>query len=165
MSAYIIREFTKARLSQVRAQWKSVAGEDEFELELGGFFDWCEDHISPCDGDSQAWELYAEKTDSCDAIVELVDSRKGELTKMLKLFVTPEMWDVEAHRSRIVSLYVDCFTQVIAKGILQGTKNVKLYGRNDLMFSILRSLHAAWPAEETRTQAEVNGRWLTITIG
>lgn len=164
MSKYKIREFTAERLAEVRRQWAGLAGDDEFAIEMAGLFDWCATHIKKQDGDSQAWELYNQDSDRCDAIVEIVDSHHGSLSKLLKLFLTPELWDADDKREQIRALHLDAYTEVIRSGVHRGAKDVKLYGRTDLMLSILRSIHAHWPAEETGAQASFKGRWLTITL-
>ena len=162
MSKYKFREFTPARLSETRQRWRGIAGDDEFDIELAGLFDWCEGHLQPMAGDSQAWELHNADSGECDAILEMVDSRKGALTKLLKLFLTPRMWDVEANREAVISLYIDAFVEAIMNGALKGAKDVKLYGRNDLMLSLLRSIHAHWQVKGTNAHFE--GRFLTISI-
>lgn len=162
MAKYKIREFTTERFEEVKERWRGHAGEDEFEIELSGFFDWCVAHLTKVDGDSQAFELYNTDTDACDAIIEMVDSRKGKLTKLLKLLLSPEYWDVEKNRDQLISLYIDAFVEAIKDGALKGAKDVKLYGRNDLMLSLLRSIHAHWQVEGT--SAHFQGRFLTISI-
>lgn len=159
-----IREFTTDRLKEVRQRWGQIAGSEEFAIELAPFFEWCEAHITQRSGDSHACELYNASTDSCDAIIELVNSPDVKMTKLLKLFVSPELWDVDDKRDQIVELYVNAFIKVIEAGLVKGTKNVKLYGRTGLMLSILHSIHATWPAKQTGTQASFKGRWLTITL-
>jgi len=163
MSKYQIREFTPERLKETGQRWRGIAGEDEFDIELSGLFDWCTTHLQPTDGDSQAWELHNTDNGECDAIMEMVDSQKGTLTKLLKLFLTPKLWDVEANREAVISLYIDLFVEAIKAGALKGAKDVKLYGRNDLMLSLLRSIYAHWQIEGTKARFE--GRFLTISIG
>lgn len=164
MSKYQVREFDATRLAQVKHAWKGLAGDDEFALELAGLFVWSEAHIAPQSGDSRAWELYNKDNARCDAIVELVDGHDGKLTKLLKLFLSPEFWDIDAHYDRVASIYIDTFIAVIQQGLISGTRDVKLYGRSPMMLSILRSIHAAWPEREVGAKAAFHGRWLTITL-
>lgn len=162
MAKYQIRQFTPERLEQVRKRWREIAGDDEFDIEFMGLFDWCQTHIKPSEGDSQAWELYNTDTSGCDAIIDMVDSRKGTLSKLLKLFLSPVFWDVESKREEVISLYIDAFVEVIKNGAVKGAKDVKLYGRNDLMLSLLRSIHAHWCVDGAN--ASFQGRFLTISI-
>lgn len=162
MAKYEIRELTPDRLIEVRDRWRGIAGDDEFDIELAGLFEWCSSHLKHQEGDSQAWELHNQDSNQCDAIVDLVASRKGALTKLLKLFLSPNLWDVESNREAVISLYVDAFIEVIKGGLLKGAKDVKLYARNDLMMSLLRSIHAYWHVEGTK--AHFQGRFLTISI-
>lgn len=164
MQRYTIRKFTTDRLETVRQRWEGIAGEDEFALELSGLFQWCSTHVEPSDGDSQALELYSIDADKCDAIVEIVNGRKGKLSKLLKLFPSPSYWDATDRYPEVVALYAHTFALVIREGLVKGAQDVKLYGRNELMLSILRSLHAHWRTEQTGTTASFSGRWLTITF-
>lgn len=162
MAKYELRQMDTNRLNEIKNRWRGIAGEDEFDIEFAGLFEWCSSHLEPKEGDSQAWELYNTDTAASDAIVELVDSSKGKLTKLLKLFLSPVFWDVEAKREEVISLHIDAFVEVIKNGVLRGAKDVKLYGRNDLMLSLLRSIHAHWKVEGTN--AHFQGRFLTISI-
>lgn len=164
MKSHQIRKFTPERLHAVRSAWNTLAGDDEFEIELAPFFDWCETHIDQHGGDSHACELHNTLTGACDAIIELVDSPQAKLSKLLKLFISPEMWDVDDKREQVVNLYVNAFIQVIDNGWIKGSKHIKLYGRTSLMLSILHTIHAQWPAASTRSTATFQGRWLTITL-
>lgn len=164
MNSHQIRKFTPERLHEVRNAWNSLAGEDEFEIELAPFFDWCQTHIEQHSGDSHACELHNIHTGNCDAIIELVDSPHAKLSKLLKLFISPEMWNVDDKREQVVNLYVNAFIQVIGDGWVKGAKHVKLYARTSLMLSILHTIHAKWPAERTKSTATFQGRWLTLTL-
>lgn len=164
MDDYKIREFTPERLEEVERTWRDLAGEDEFDIELAPFFNWCETHIEQRTGDSRAYELYNTRSQSCDAIIELVNSSNARLSKLLKLFISPEMWDVDDKREQVVNLYVSAFVQVIKTERRKGINRVKLYGRTSLMLSILHTIHSSWPAEETNSQATFEGRWLTIAL-
>ena len=162
-SKYEIRGFTKSSLTAVENRWRGLAGEDEFASELAGFFQWCHTHIAPKAGDSQAHGLFNKEDESCDAIIELVETTTlGGKTKLLKLITSPHFWQsIDLDRERLITLYTWTFTLVIAKGILGKAKDVKLYARDDLMLSFLRSLHAHWDVPGTK--AEFQGRFLTVT--
>ena len=163
---YSMRELNEQRVDIILEEWRNIAGEDEFSLELEPMFDWCRSHTEQKDGDSRAWELYDPKSDECCAIVEIVDSRRGGLSKLLKLFVTPQFWDMDNNRKCVIEIYMATFFEVTKKGILVGAERVKLYGRTDLMLSILTSIHArsmeaSWPKN---IKAGIEGRWLTLSF-
>lgn len=159
-----LREFSDQRLADVRDRWLAIAGEDEFQVELSPFFAWCATHVQPKTGDSHALELFNAKTGETDAIVEIVNAREGKLHKLLKLIVSPRLWDIDANRDEVVSLYASAFSSVIDNGIMEGVNDIKIYGRNDLMRSILRSLHAHWPQDGFGATVKFEGRWLTFTF-
>lgn len=163
--AYELRTFTTERLADVRARWLEIAGEDEFEVELAGPFDWCQAHLAPREGDSHALELFNTVTGDCDAILEIVDSRRGTLTKLLKLYVGPEFWETDNDpdtEARIVELHAEAYGQVIRAGIDRDVRDVKIYGRTDRMYRLLTLLRATWMSELIKWDAVMEGRWLTI---
>jgi hypothetical protein len=160
-----LRQFTRQRFEAVRDRWRELAGgDDEFDSELAPMFEWCTSHLSPRAGDSQAFELYHVERDETDAILEVIDSRRG--AKLLKLFPSPEFWviDSDEARTRVTELYGGAFAQVIANGIAKGTPLVKIYGRSDPMVTLLQGLQTRWPAEELGSDAAMEGRWLAISI-
>lgn len=166
MPDHHLRPFTPERLDVVRQRWRSLSGEDEFEVEMAAFFGWCNAHINPQDGDSQALELHDPARDETDAILEIVEGKRGTMSKLLKLFVSPEFWsaeDSQQMRIQIVELHVAAFSQVINAGIAKGAREVKIYGRSNLMLSILKALQAQWPSEQTGWDAAMAGRWLAIS--
>ena len=163
MSKFEIRHFSSESLELAKQRWKNYAGDDEFAIEYEPFFGWCATHITPIEEHSQAWELFNNDSQQCDAIVDIVNSKQGKLHKLLKLYVSPQYWtDTGKHRDEIIKLHIDAFVLAIQKGLLGGAKNVKLYGRSDLMLSILHSIHATWSVPNTT--AEFHGRFLTISI-
>ena len=163
MLKHEIRKFTAISLNAAKVEWRKLAGDDEFTIEYEVFFAWCTSHIEHREGDSQAWELFNVESDQCDAIIELVNGKRGALTKLLKLYVSPRFWEgVGNKRDELLNLYTDTFNLVIAKGLFGGAKDVKLYGRTDLMLGLLRSLHAHWSVDGTT--AEFEGRFLKVSI-
>lgn len=166
MPDHHLRQLTPERLDVVRDRWRALSGEDEFEVEMAALFDWCGTHIAPQDGDSQALELYDRDRDETDAILEIVEGKRGAMSKLLKLFVGPHFWlaeDNQQMRVQIVELHVAAFSQVINAGIAKGAREVKIYGRSNLMLSILKALQAQWPSEQTGWDAAMAGRWLAIS--
>lgn len=168
MRARQLREFSPERLELVRQQWVDVAGEDEFEVELSTTFGWCTTHLSPQAGDSQAFELYNPELDHTEAILELVDSRKG--AKLLKLIVSPKYWparwsgDAAALAEELVRLHAAAFVEVIRQGMNREAPVVKIYGRSKLMLAVLEELRNQWPNVNSGSTATMEGRWLAISL-
>lgn len=163
MSKYTLIPFTAESLATARGAWEAIAGTDAFDVEYSTFFDWAGSHIVAKEHDSQAFNLSNNDAGGrTDAIVEVVASRKGALSKLLKVIPSPQFWDVSNSRQEIITLYVEVFFQVIVSRGLNGEKRtVKLYGRDDDMMSILRSIHSHWALPNT--SADFEGRFLTIT--
>ncbi len=97
-----------------------------------------------------------------DAIVEVVTSRKGAMSKLLKIIPSPEFWDINNSRGSIVDIYAETFFNMITSGSFGNQRKIKLYGRDDAMMSILRSIHSNWLIEQST--AEFEGRFLAITL-
>ena len=161
---YELKRFTNAECAEARAAWEAIAGHDAFYLEFAPFFSWVETHIEPQEHDSMALQLVNLGADGrVDAIVEVVDSRKGTLSKLLKIVVSPQFWDVNDSRNSIVVIYSEIFTQfIIGFGTDLSRRNVKIYGRDDDMMSILRSVHAHWSVPGAT--ADFEGRFLAISF-
>lgn len=165
MSQYALTTFTSDQYTSAKAAWENFAGgADVFDVELAPFFCWVETHISPCDGDSVALQLVNKVADDrVDAIVEVVDSRRGVLSKLLKIVVSPQFWNVSDCRDQIIEIYKEIFTQFATSNTqVARQRKVKIYGRDDDMMSILRSLHSHWSVPNT--SADFEGRFLAITF-
>ena len=106
---------------------------------------------------------YAQNNSSkTDALVEVVASRKGQLSKLLKVIPSPEFWDINNSRQAILDIYTETFFNMITTGGFGKERKVKLYGRDDDMMSILRSIHGNWAIPHSK--AEFEGRFLAVTL-
>jgi hypothetical protein len=162
MSKYQLIPFTNETLEQARGEWEAIAGNDAFDVELSPVFVWVESHMVATPNDSVALCLWNKDIDRIDAIVEVVDSRKGQLSKLLKVIPSPKFWDTNSSRADIIQLYFEVFFNVITGGGFTASRKVKLYGRDDEMMSLLRSIHAHWAIQNST--AEFEGRFLAISI-
>lgn len=162
MSKYALVPFTSESLLKARKRWEEIAGEDAFDLEFSGVFDWAGTHLQHTDGDSVAFNLWNNDALHTDAIVEVVSSRKGSMSKLLKIIPSPEFWDINNARDSIVGIYTETFFNMIISGGFGQQRKVKLYGRDDDMMSILRSIHSNWAI--ANSNAEFEGRFLAITL-
>ncbi len=162
MSKYSTVSFTEALVQGAKKEWEAFAGGDAFDLELSPVFSWVETHMAVAPNDSVALCLWNNDSNRTDAIVEIVDSRKGKLSKLLKVIPSPRFWDVNNARGEIIQLYTEVFFNVITAGGFGQSRVVKLYGRDDEMMSILRSIHAYWAVQNST--AEFEGRFLAISL-
>ncbi|MEZ3155535.1 hypothetical protein AB1K56_01280 [Microbacterium sp. BWR-S6Y] len=177
MSHRELRKFTAESLAATADDWKSIAGEDEFQAELSTLFEWCEDHLEHRDGDAFALDLYDPDTNHTGAILEIVRTKRGVMTKLLKLYPSPEFWNADSdpvQRDALGRLYGDAFVSVIGDGIGltdpsvigSGTTEVdeiKIFGRTNAMYELLRSVVLFWSSSHTGWDAKMEGRWLALS--
>lgn len=164
MEQYELRSLDNARLDEIAAQWKSY-DEDAFAVELATVFAWSREHLKHRDGDGHALELRAESTGHAHAILEMVNSKWGSLTKMLKLWISPELWDPDETtemRDELLELHAAAFVHVIRHGIDGGVDEVKIYARNNVMLDMLVHLRDVWNVRNSGWTASMAGRWLAI---
>lgn len=170
---YKLNEFTATSLLETRDRWQSIAGEDEFSLEHGHLFEWAETHIdyAPEASDSVAYGMFSEDTGRAEAIVEVIQNRKGiyGTTKMLKLLIGPKYWNAGSHLDEISQITLKALIGTIELSRQNHSRTVKIYGRNDHMLSILHSVHiklqdgiAAGNLKDIGVS--IKDRWLIIEV-
>lgn len=158
-----LRSFTHESLSEAARGWEAIAGEDEFEVELSALFDWCATHLTHVDGDAHALELFDTERQETAAILEMVNGKRGAMTKLLKFWPSPEFWKAEGDaelRSRLGWVYAGAFYNVLASGM--SGDEVRIYGRNNTMYTILSELQKMWVGDQTGWDASMQGRWLAL---
>jgi hypothetical protein len=167
-AAYEVRPFGDAQsLARVAEEWEKLAGSDEFEVELSALFEWCQSHLTPAAGEGHAMQVFNGESGQTDAILEMVSGKRGSLTKLLKIYVSPRYWpadrDLEV-RDRFEALYTGIFVRVISASIGQTVvEEIRLYGRSDLMYVMLKSLAANWGSiSGLMWSASMEGRWLSL---
>lgn len=161
---YKLRSFTAERLEKVTAEWRGIAGDDEFEVELAAPLAWCAAHLTPREGNGHALELYNDESSSTDAILEVVDSR-GKMSKLLKLYASPEFWESgkdSAREAKVMEVHAAAYANLILAGMGKGMDCVKIYGRTDRMYRLLSRLCDVWDADLIKWDAAMEGRWLTL---
>ena len=163
MAKYKLIPFTTATLAAAKSKWEDIAGKDGFDLEFAAVFEWASTHLNQQSGDSMAYCLHNNDNGNADGIVEIVTSRMGALSKLLKIVPSPEFWDVNNKRVEILQIYRETFFGLITQKEINSARTVKIYGRDDEMMSILRSIHAVWNIPDST--AEFEGRFLTISLG
>lgn len=173
MKNYELKQFTPKTLASTRRDWEHVAGKDAFATEYGLVFEWTEKHIDYANGhnDSLAYGMFAPRAQKAVAIVEVIQrkvARKG-LTKMLKLWITPEYWDAAASRKEIAHVMLSAMQGTLLLSKNNQSKTVKIYGRNEQMLSVLHTVHIM--LSELIEKEDLKGiavnivdRWLEIKV-
>lgn len=157
VDSYDLRRFEEGRLDQVEAEWSEYSGKEEFEVELGSVFEWCAAHPE------EALELFNKTKGKTDAILEVVESHWGTKTKLLKIYLSPEFWPFQVLTEDVARTHAGAYAAFIIGGLSSGVNEVKIYGRTDIMLTLLSSLERLWPTYDTGSVAKIQGRWLSIT--
>lgn len=165
MTRHRLNELTSERLEGIRSDWSSFAGEDEVAVELSAAFDWASQHLHEENNNSQALELRNEDTGDADAILELVTSKRGAMTKLLKVYYSPRFWGTGAGNDDVDALadiFVGAFSEVVRRTARSGVvQEVKVYGRSDHMYEILSLIATKWVEDDSWSVA-MEGRWLRL---
>ncbi len=154
---FVLRPLTKRRLDEVAETWSNIGGRDEFEVELGHVFEWSRLHLH------SAFELYNETQSKTDAILEVVQGERGRATKLMRIYLSPEFWPVDAVTPAVMRTHIEAYATFIFSGLSSDTRQVKIYGRTDVSLNMLTSMQRLWPNFNTGSTAKMEGRWLAIT--
>ncbi|WP_417540733.1 hypothetical protein [Microbacterium maritypicum] len=157
---YVLRPVTAASLAAIASDWEAISGADEFQIELASAFEFARTHPD------EVLDLYDTQEGRTDALVEIVRSDRASMSKLLKLWVSPQFWEISssALRDQLVELHASSFALVIFHGMNNNMDTVKLYGRTDAMMDVLRSLSDSWDTLGiTGWSSRLDGRWLAIT--
>jgi len=160
-----IKPFTAADLSTVAYDWVDRAGSDEFEVELSAVFEWCADHLVPLPGTGHAMQVYNTKHGRTQAILEMVDGKMGTMSKLLKIWVSPEFWPADRDpsvRTGFKELYAGILVNVIGDGMSKGTEEIRIYGRTEALLTILSALQSEWGVLNSPMSATMEGRWFVL---
>lgn len=179
----LLRRMTADSLEMIRDQWTAIAGEDEFEVLLSSTFEGIEEDLSKVGFNVpvHAYLLAApgisrkDGVQVVDAILELTDTKRGMMTKLLTVHVSPEYigWDSDSElRSKVTSVYSKVLAYVISLGQERSSESdheLKIYGRNNAMLELLKEVEEKWQlidemTPEFDTWAKIKGRWLEITF-
>ncbi len=161
--SFKLRPFTAERLVEVASRWTDLAGQEEFEVELGTFFDWCGAHLEHKEGDGYALELYNVTKGKTDAILDVNQGRWGTMTKLIKMHLSPEFWPIDTVSDDVVKTHAGAYATFISQGLGDGVNEVKIYGRSNVSVTMLTTLQKLWPNYNTGSVATMQGRWLSIT--
>ena len=168
-----VKQFNKLNLAVTKNFWEKKAGKEEFASEYGVIFDWVSAHSDYSNGvnvgDSLAYGLFKPNTKYASAIVDVVSSRRGRfgVTKLLKVYITPEFWNVSEHIDEIINIYLSAISGTISLSKQNSARTIKIYGRSVELLSLLHSIHVHISARQSTVQniaASMHGRWLEITV-
>jgi hypothetical protein len=163
-----LRPFTAGDLSAVAYDWETRAGSDEFEVELSSVFEWAKDHIVSLPGDSHAIQVFNTTEGRAQAILEMIDSRRGPRTsvsKLLKIWVSPEFWPADRDpgvSDSFVYLYSGILIHTIADGMSANMGEIRIYARTESLLFLLNRLQSEWGSLETDWTATMEGRWFQL---
>lgn len=167
-----LRPFTDESFVATRENWQAQAGKAEFASEYSAIFSWADTHRDYGEdakvGDSHAYGLFAPKVDTACAMVDVVLHKKGRrgVTKLLKVYITPEYWNVTEHQDQVLEIFVGAIAGTIALSKQAQSREVKLYGRSQELLSLLHTLHVHLNRNLDKLPgiaAAMKGRWLEIT--
>lgn len=165
---YTTEKISDTLLENTKKSWELVVGTDEFTSEYGALFEWLLSHrdYGPANCDSVAYALVQEGHKIASAFIEIVSStNRGGLTKLLKVFITPQFWDVADHQTEVVKIFVMAIKGAIDISNGKKSRTVKIYGRSNSLLSLLHTIHLAIIDDldpQSGIAASMQGRWLVI---
>lgn len=168
--AYHGVEISEKLLSDTRGAWELIVGSDEFAIEYGTLFDWIQahrDYTVKNGGTSTAYALVQEGHQTASAFIEVISSdNKGGLTKLLKVFISPQYWDIPDHQTDVVRLFSASILEVVRISRNNNSRTFKIYGRTPELLSLLHSLHVAMMKDDLvppGVTVSMTGRWLEVS--
>ena len=160
------RPLNKALLSDIQTAWEGEAGADEFQAELGMIFSGIADDLSRKDISNEY--LVLEENGIPRAVLELIDTKRGTMTKLLSLHLSPTYWDSPTHNmlSKVYTASIIAALEVgteRANRSIANSHEVKIYGRNRELLDILRVINDNWKPTPP-LEVSMAGRWLSVTV-
>ncbi|MFC7726182.1 hypothetical protein ACFQW6_13775 [Nocardioides sp. GCM10028917] len=179
MEGDTLRDYTLTTFSspgdidEVSARWRAAAGEEAYEVELVLLFDFCRENRAPRPGHGLVRGLKNESTGSIDAILETVPSPQRGMTKLLKIFVSPEFWPIDESNTDEISeelfeIHLSSYFCILEEATRENLDEVKMYGRSNVSLHLLKLIEKHWNSDttngvETGWRATMAGRWLVLT--
>lgn len=168
--SYKIKELDSDSLEATKIEWETIAGIDEFATEYEPTFEWAANHMTQQYGDSRAFGLFQEGCPGAHGILEVIQRPHGQhMTKLLKMWVTPEFWDSPNKRDELSKLTFASIMGILELSRKSNSKKIRIFGRTDHFLSILHTLHIELSEmidKEKLSGISVNivKRWLEITL-
>jgi hypothetical protein len=170
---YSIAQFDAAKLEATQTAWLDSAESLGIpELDYLKQIDWVQRHMDyTVSGDSYAYGLFDADEDAAVATVDIVYTKRASdnWLKMLQLFLAPKYSaQVISGAPQVLQEVLDIYSNAIIGTIqLTGThpaRTVKLYARNDSMFSLLSAVQHSLSAQSAViAKCRFEGRFLVIS--
>lgn len=175
------RSLNPTSLSQTRNDWLTLLTGEEHEVFLADYeqiFNTIEatDGIGELNGvvnKAIHYALFDESNEKCHALVQLVQSRRGNATwvKMMDIFLSPAIEQAPDDEPS-TQMRLRVFGEVL-KGIFNLTASirladtVKVYGRTDALVTFLRGMHDSFSVIASLgtlkgIEVSIEGRWLVF---
>jgi len=173
--AYEIKQISKELLEQTEKAWQLVVGVEEFASEFQAIFEWIGSHIDYDETcvNSRAYAIVDDGQKVASGFVEIVSTKpsggkaNGRLTKLLKVFVSPQYWEIAEHRGEVSAIFMAAINGVVKISEVNHSKTIKIYGRTqsllDLLIVIDKLISSDAAAKEFITTC-IKGRWLEISV-
>lgn len=171
-NAYKTLALSKTQLSEIKAQWGTLAEPEVFSIELGPFFQWA---TGVNESEVSFIGVQDEVSGRFLAIVELIHgTQRGRvLTKLMKIVLSPSMWGSNVDYFQLSCIYVESVMSAIGIGTENGIMrskdfSVKIYGRSEELFGLLLKVYKSMTelfTEKKHSFLEVSmhGRWLVVS--
>lgn len=169
-----VKKLSTECLAETREHWQRQAGDEEFETEYGFVFDTAKGRINYDDPEANTlvYGLFENDSHIASALLEVIQSARSprnSVTKLLKLWASPEYWDVARHQKVLAKITVAALKGTLELSRRNHSKTVKIFGRTEQMLSVLYSVHLYM---QESLQAEPNqgfevrmeGRWLVFVL-
>ena len=167
LTNYELIDFSPSDLEEVESQWRSVAGDEVFQLECAPLFTWAAANIERRQGYGHARGLRNLSTGYVDAILETTTSPQLRMTKLIKVVVGPDFWITDDpdddEVAELVRTHAACYGTVLGDAEREEFREVKIYGREPFSFSMLKRVQQGWDSTTTGWDARMKGRWLSLT--
>lgn len=170
--SYRIQKINQELFDNTKSAWSLIVGSEVFTSELGALFEWIDCHRTydkPMNGDSLAYALVAGEQKVAAGFMEVVSSpNKGGMTKLLKVFITPQYWEVKEHENEVVNIFIAAINGSLSISSQVKSKTVKIYGRTDSLLDLLIKVHDTITKsvidQSSQITSSIGGRWLEISI-
>lgn len=156
---YTALQATPEIISSTKSVWIGICGEDEFASEYGTQLDWAAQNLE------NTYALIENGHKAATALMEVFQSgQNGGLTKLLRVMITPQYWDIAEHQGRVAKIYLEAIKQAIAISNHNKSKTYKIYGRTPEMLSLLYMIHSETSKEfKEIMNIDMKGRWLVFS--
>lgn len=171
MSAYEVRLLTADRLEAVERDWRSNMDGDVFDAEFQAVFESARratlGDVEVGSGNTAEYsELVDRKTGETVGLIDMIRTQLSRQRKVLHIHFGPLLWDYEnaqGDADALANAYVGAVSNLLTRDDASAMlESVKVYGRSDELFSILKTTADRWPTTDINWCAEMQGRFLLL---